>query len=74
MLPFLEKEMPATAVNKQPYDTRFFERELLSSFNAVCSVLVMSYYRSQTALRKAAHVSCSLRAVGKMNIGDFNNL
>jgi hypothetical protein len=46
----------STLLNKQPYDTRFIERELLNLFNAVCSDLVMSYHRSQTALRKAADV------------------
>jgi len=40
--------------NRQPYDTRSFEKESLCSFNPVCSVLVTSHYRSQTALRKAA--------------------
>jgi len=51
-----------TAHNKQTFDTRIMERELLSSFNAVCSVLVIRYYRSQKALRKAADIICSLRA------------
>lgn len=54
--------MLGTPANTQPYDARFIEIFLLCSLNAVCSVLVMSYYRSQTALRKAANVICSLRA------------
>ena len=50
-----------TPANKQPYDTRIIEMRLLCSFNAVCSVLVMKYFRSQTALRKAAHVVTYIR-------------
>lgn len=52
--------MPVIAVNKQPYDTRFIEMRLLSSFNAVCSVLLMNHHRSQTALRTAARRYASL--------------
>jgi hypothetical protein len=51
--------------NKQPYDTRFIESFLWCSFNAVCSILVMSYHRSQTALRKAAHISGNGKANNK---------
>lgn len=46
--------MSEASFNKQPYDTRSIEKELLNSFIAVYSVSVMSYHRSRTVLRGAA--------------------